>query len=156
MKAESTNRNLAHNWHTGQPKTLGRAHFVDWLEVTRPLRLKRSIATIPAQEIHQDEVCYEESVYWLQWMIVLTSAVVAGMSVVSGETFPVFFAEQHPALAGQTVSASGAPALHGIADSGRNADLRWPDFTPYKAEVAKLYEMNVLFEDRKQFRVPLN
>jgi murein L,D-transpeptidase YcbB/YkuD len=27
-------------------------------------------------------------------------------------------------------------------DSGRNADLRWSDFTPYKAEVAKLYETN--------------
>ena len=48
----------------------------------------------------------------------------------------------HPALAGQTLSASGVPALHGIVDSGRNADLRWSDFTPYKTEVAKLYETN--------------
>ena len=81
-------------------------------------------------------------VYRPQWMIVLTSVVVAGMSVASGETFPAFFAEQHPALAGQTLSASGVPALHGIVDSARNADLRWPDFTPYKTEVAKLYETN--------------
>jgi L,D-transpeptidase YcbB len=82
-------------------------------------------------------------VYRRQWMIVLTSVVVAGMSVASGETFPAFFAEQQPpALAGQTLSASGVPALHGIVDSGRNADLRWPDFTPYKTEVAKLYETN--------------
>ena len=81
-------------------------------------------------------------VYRPQWMIVLTSVVVAGMSVASGETFPAFFAEQHPALAGQTLSASGVPALHGIVDSGRNADLRWSDFTPYKTEVAKLYETN--------------
>jgi murein L,D-transpeptidase YcbB/YkuD len=73
-------------------------------------------------------------------MIVLTSLVVAGMSFASGETFPAFFAAQQPALAGQTLSASGVPALHAIVDSGRNADLRWPDFTPYKAEVAKLYE----------------
>src|SRR5271169_875998 len=72
----------------------------------------------------------------LQWMIVLTSVVAAGMSVAA------FFAEQHPALAGQTLSASGVPALRGIVDSGRNADLRWSDFTPYKAEVAKLYETN--------------
>src|SRR5580698_7146849 len=79
-------------------------------------------------------------VYRPQWMIVLTSVVVAGMSVASGETFPAFFAE--PALAGQTLSASGVPALHAIVDSGRNADLRLPDFTPYKTEVAKLYETN--------------
>ena len=77
-----------------------------------------------------------------QWMIVLASVVVATMSVTSGETFPAFLAEQHPALASQTLSAAGVPALHGIVDSGRNADLRWPDFTPYKAEVAKLYETN--------------
>ena len=86
-------------------------------------------------------------VYRTQWMIVLTSVVVAGMSVASSEvasseTFPAFFAEQHPALAGQTLAASGFPALHGIVDSGHNADLRWSDFTPYKTEVAKLYETN--------------
>src|SRR3984885_13581771 len=75
-------------------------------------------------------------------MIVLTSVVVAGMSVASGETFATFLAEQPPAFAGQTLSASGAPALHAIVDSGRNGDLRWSDFTPYKAEVAKLYETN--------------
>src|ERR1700689_303606 len=76
-----------------------------------------------------------------QWMIVLTSVVVAGMSVASGEGFPAFIAERQP-LIGQTLSASSALALHGIVDSGRNADLRWPDFTPYKTEVAKLYETN--------------
>jgi murein L,D-transpeptidase YcbB/YkuD len=81
-------------------------------------------------------------VYRPQWMIILTSVVLAGTSVASGEAFPVFFAEQSSALPGQTSSASGVPALHGIVDSGRNADLRWPDFTPYKTEVAKLYETN--------------
>ena len=81
-------------------------------------------------------------VHRTQGMIVLTSVVVAVMSVASGETFPAFFAEQHPALAGQKLSASGVPALHGILDSGRNADLRWSDFTPYRTEVAKLYETN--------------
>jgi murein L,D-transpeptidase YcbB/YkuD len=81
-------------------------------------------------------------VYRVQWMMVLTTVVVAGMSVASGETFPALFAEPHPTLAGQTLSASGLPALHSILDSGRNADLRWSDFTPYKTEVAKLYETN--------------
>jgi hypothetical protein len=81
-------------------------------------------------------------VYRPHWMIILTSVVVAGMSVASGETLPTFFAEQHPALAARTLPASGVPALQGIVDSGRNADLRWSDFTPYKTEVAKLYEAN--------------
>src|SRR5580692_2584138 len=81
-------------------------------------------------------------VYRPQWMIVLTTVAVAGIALAHGETFPAFFAGPQPALAGQTLSASGVPALHGIVDSGRNADLRWPDFTPYKTEVAKLYETN--------------
>jgi L,D-transpeptidase YcbB len=85
--------------------------------------------------------------YRPQWMIVLrmvvlTSVVLAVMSVASGETLPAFFAERSPALAAETLSASGVPALHGIVDSARNADLRWPDFTPYKIEVAKVYETN--------------
>jgi len=80
------------------------------------------------------------SVYWPRCVVVLTIVVVAGMSVASGETFPASFAEQPPVLAGQTLSVSGVPALQGIVDSGRNADLRWPDFTPYKTEVAKLYQ----------------
>jgi hypothetical protein len=63
-------------------------------------------------------------VYRPQWMIVLTTVVVAGMFIASGETFPALFAESHPAVAGQTLSASGVPALHGIVDSSRNADLR--------------------------------
>ena len=79
-------------------------------------------------------------VYQRRRMIVLASVVIAGMSVANGETFPAFFAAQQSALAGQTLSASGVPVLHAIVDSGRNADLRWPDFTPYKTEIAKLYE----------------
>jgi L,D-transpeptidase YcbB len=81
-------------------------------------------------------------VYRPQWMIVLTIIVVVGMSIASGKTLPALFAELHPGLAGQTLSASGVPALHAIVDSGHNADLRWPDFTPYKTEVASLYEAN--------------
>src|SRR5580658_10845434 len=80
--------------------------------------------------------------YRPRWMIVLASVVLAGMSVASGETVPAFFADPHSALAGQTSSASGVPALRAIVDSGRNADLRWSDFTRYKPEVAKLYEGN--------------
>ena len=77
-----------------------------------------------------------------QWMIVLTSIVVAGVFIASGGTYAELLAEPHPAVAGQTLSASAVPALHGIVDSARNADLRWSDFTPYETEVAKLYETN--------------
>jgi hypothetical protein len=77
-----------------------------------------------------------------QWMIVLTSVLVAVMPVASGGTFPALFADPRPALAGQTLSASGVPAIHGIVDAARNPDLRWPDFTPYKTEVTKLYQTN--------------
>jgi murein L,D-transpeptidase YcbB/YkuD len=75
-------------------------------------------------------------------MIILTGIVVAAISVASGDTFPAFLAEQQLAPASQTLSAPAVAALHGIVDSGRNADLRWPDFTPYKTEVAKLYDTN--------------
>jgi murein L,D-transpeptidase YcbB/YkuD len=78
--------------------------------------------------------------YRPQWVIVFASVVVIGMSAASSDGFPAFFAEHYAALAGGTLSASGVPALHAIVDSARNADLRWPDFTPYKTEVAKLYE----------------
>jgi len=75
-------------------------------------------------------------------MIILTGIVVAAISVANGETLRAFFAEHHPALTAQTLSASAVAGFHGIVDPGRNADLRWPDFTPYKTEVAKLYETN--------------
>jgi L,D-transpeptidase YcbB len=85
----------------------------------------------------------KNSIYLPQWMIVLTSIVFGGMSAASGQAFPAFFAEQAPAIAGQTLSASAIPALHAVVDSGHNADLRWSDFTAYKTEVAKLYQTNV-------------
>jgi hypothetical protein len=47
-------------------------------------------------------------VYLPQWMIVLTSVVVAAMSVASGETFPAFFSELHSGSASITPTrASG-------------------------------------------------
>jgi L,D-transpeptidase YcbB len=75
-------------------------------------------------------------------VIVLTSIVVAVTSVANGEIFPALFRGQHLALADQALSASGVVALHAITDSARNPDLRWPDFTPYRTEITKLYESN--------------
>lgn len=58
----------------------------------------------------------EDPRYRPQWMIVLTSVVVAGISVASGETFAAFFAEPHPARKPDVVCL-GVPALRSIVDS---------------------------------------
>jgi L,D-transpeptidase YcbB len=75
-----------------------------------------------------------------RWALVLVTIFAAGMPVASGETFPTVFRGQYSDLADQTLSAAGVAALHGVVDSARNVDLRWSDFTPYKVEVAKLYD----------------
>jgi murein L,D-transpeptidase YcbB/YkuD len=64
------------------------------------------------------------------------------MLVAKGESFPAFFVEQPAVFAGQSSPASGDLSLHGIVESAHNAELRWPDFAPYKTEVAKLYDLN--------------
>jgi L,D-transpeptidase YcbB len=79
-------------------------------------------------------------VYRSQWMIVLTSIAVAGILFPRGGFIPAVHGEQPAIFVGQTLSSSGLSTLHGIVDSSRNADLRWSDFAPYKAEVAKLYD----------------
>src|SRR5712672_1782900 len=40
---------------------------------------------------------------------------------------------------GQDPSAAGVAALRDIIDSARHSDLRWPDFSPYRSEVARFY-----------------
>ncbi len=79
---------------------------------------------------------------WRRSIMVLITMAVAGMLRARGEFIPRFIAEHPRVLAGQTLSPAGASLLHGIVDSARNPDLRWPDFTPYQTEVAKFYEMN--------------
>jgi L,D-transpeptidase YcbB len=78
----------------------------------------------------------------VQQVAVLTGIVFAALFGASGETHGVFFRVDGVAVADQGLSTLATPALHGIVDSARNADLRWSDFTPYKAEVTKLYESN--------------
>src|SRR5271163_2117103 len=80
-------------------------------------------------------------VFRLRPMIVLTIVVVTGM-LVQAEPIPSFFAAPPDVFVGQSLSPAGVSALHGIVDSARNADLRWSDFTAYKTEVAKFYEMS--------------
>ena len=77
-----------------------------------------------------------------RYVIVLASVVLAGMFAAKGESILSFVLEQPIVLAGHSSSASGDLPLHSIVDSAHNADLRWPDFVPYKTEVAKLYELN--------------
>jgi Scaffold domain len=74
-------------------------------------------------------------------VIFLVILVAAGIFLASGESTPAA-TDQPGALAGPALSPAGSSALHGIVDSARNADLRWPDFAPYKSEFGKLYQAN--------------
>jgi murein L,D-transpeptidase YcbB/YkuD len=40
---------------------------------------------------------------------------------------------------GQDPSAAGVAALRDIIDSAQHPDMRWPDFSPYRSEVARFY-----------------
>jgi len=73
--------------------------------------------------------------------IALTIVVVGGMLIPAGP-IPSLFAAPPDVFVGQSLSTPSVSSLRGIVDSARNADLRWPDFTPYKTEVARLYETN--------------
>lgn len=72
-------------------------------------------------------------------VVVLVGIVVAATLVAGGENFPAPF---RAAVRYQASAALGIAPIHAILDSAHNADLRWSDFSPYKTEVAKLYESN--------------
>ena len=75
-------------------------------------------------------------------MNVLKIALIIGMFVAIGRSIPALLAEQPDIIAAGTLSPSGISALQGIVDSAHNADLRWPDFSFYKAEVGNFYGTN--------------
>ena len=77
-----------------------------------------------------------------RWPInALGSVALAAILLARGGTAAIPEGQREP-VARQELSVSGVSALRAIMDSGRNADLRWPDFSPYRAETTKLYEMN--------------
>lgn len=83
------------------------------------------------------------SINWLRFfMIALAGLVMAGFIVARGESARAYSAKQPDVAVGRTLSPASVSALHGILDSARNADLRWPDFAFYKTEVARFYETN--------------
>ena len=51
--------------------------------------------------------------------------------------FPL--AAQFASPVGQDPSAAGVAALRDIIDTAYHPDLRWPDFSPYRSEVARFY-----------------
>ena len=75
-------------------------------------------------------------------MIVLAALVAAGIFAAGKQCIPAALAQQSAVFVGQTLSPGGVSALQGITDSARNTNLRWPDFTPYRTEVARFYEMS--------------
>jgi murein L,D-transpeptidase YcbB/YkuD len=82
---------------------------------------------------------------WSRFAVIFfVGLIAAGIFVACKGTAPASAsATQQPTVSGfQTLTPAGISALHAIADSARNPDLRWPDFTPYKTEFAKFYETN--------------
>ncbi|HTQ95477.1 MAG TPA: L,D-transpeptidase family protein, partial [Candidatus Acidoferrum sp.] len=88
-----------------------------------------------------------DSIRLSRFLVMVGSGLIAaGVFVACKESAPASAAtsvkQQTPVAGGQTLSATGISALHAIADSAKNPDLRWPDFTPYKPEFGKFYEAN--------------
>ena len=75
--------------------------------------------------------------------IILFSAQTSIIVVTREPTCASTFLPQRPAVSGGgSLTPAGVSALHTIADSARNEDLRWPNFAPYKTEFSKFYEAN--------------
>jgi L,D-transpeptidase YcbB len=84
---------------------------------------------------------------WSRFSVIVSAVVVAaGLIIACKESVPASASasakQQAVVSGGQTLSATGVTALHAIADTAHNADLRWPDFTPYKGEFDKFYASN--------------
>ena len=76
-------------------------------------------------------------------IIVLFSALTLIIVATREPTCASAFLSRQPAVSGgRNLTPAGVSALHAIADSARNEDLRWPNFAPYKTEFSKFYEAN--------------
>jgi L,D-transpeptidase YcbB len=75
-------------------------------------------------------------------MIVLAGVIATGMVMVRKRSASASARQQAAVSVGQMLSPAGVSALHVIAESARNPDLRWPDFAPYKTELAEFYQNN--------------
>jgi murein L,D-transpeptidase YcbB/YkuD len=76
-------------------------------------------------------------------IIILFSALTLIIVVTREQTVASVFLSRQRAVSGaRTLTPAGVSALHAIADSARNEDLRWPNFAPYKTEFSKFYEAN--------------
>ena len=80
----------------------------------------------------------------LRLIIIILSSALSLIFVVSREPTcaSTFLPQQPGASGGRTLTPAGVSGLHAIADSGRNEDLRWPNFAPYKTEFSRFYEAN--------------
>src|SRR5262249_10206178 len=82
------------------------------------------------------------SVRWTRIITIFLGCIVVSVAVSSRQPLPgVSAAADVPSSNfGQTLSPAGITSLHAILDSAHNADLRWPDFPPYKDEIGRFYE----------------
>jgi murein L,D-transpeptidase YcbB/YkuD len=76
----------------------------------------------------------------LKLVVAILCSVLTLIIITSRRT--IFASEFFPQQPVETLTPAGLSALHAIADSARNEELRWPDFAPYKAEFSKFYDAN--------------
>lgn len=82
---------------------------------------------------------------WRRSIVIFVFAVLAAGTMVARREpspAPVSPRQQPASSARQELTPGGLSVLHGIADSARLPDLRWPDFTPYKTAFNRFYESN--------------
>src|SRR5208283_863980 len=113
-----------------------------WLAVIG--KFSGTVRAFVNQNIFERSVTLRSSMRSLQLiMITLFSALTLIIVVTREPTCASAFLPQQPAVSGgRTLTPAGVSALHAIADSARNENLRWPDFAPYKTEFSKFYEAN--------------
>jgi murein L,D-transpeptidase YcbB/YkuD len=75
--------------------------------------------------------------------VILSAAILTGTYLARNNTASASALEQQASVSGfQKLTPAGVSTLRQMANSAHNADLRWPEFTPYKAEFAKFYAAN--------------
>ena len=68
--------------------------------------------------------------------------IIVGMLLATGQSTSAPLTGQSDVLVAGKLPTGGISALHDIVASAYDAELRWPDFTAYKTEIAKFYEAN--------------
>src|ERR1700741_2884829 len=122
--------------------------FVEAVQLEKKLavigKFSGTVRAFLNQNMFERSVTLRSSMRSLRLIIIILSSALSLIFVVSREpTCASTFLPQQPGESGgRTLTPAGVSGLHAIADSGRNEDLRWPNFAPYKTEFSRFYEAN--------------